>query len=153
MIDSKRATHSPVTALSSQRKYRLRSPSGASSAAAIRSPGPHVCCRIALDAVFWSAPRRPPRWPRLNEVSSDSAPLTLTEPSTLSARMRRSRRYQCTFGRKLRANGWQHKDSDLEQGVNNVRAGGNVIDSHRRDAATIFPHHSSTVVDDSQMRR
>jgi hypothetical protein len=32
-----------------------------------------------------------------------------------------------------------------------LRTGGNVIDSHRRDAATIFPHHSSTVVGDSQI--
>jgi hypothetical protein len=149
MIVSKRATHRPVIALSSQSQYRLRSAAGASSVARIRSPGSHVCCRITLEVFFWSARCRRPRWPRFNEANSDDAPATFAELSILWARMRRLPATSTHVHPQTACQGSRHQRNDLEQGVNNLPSGWKVIDSHRRDAATDFLHHPCTVADDS----
>jgi hypothetical protein len=136
MIDNKRATHSPVIALSRRSQYRSRLPLGASSAARIRWPGSRVCCRMTSEVLFWSARCRRSRWPRFNEANSDDAPVTFAELSILWARMRRLPATSTHLHLQAACQGSKHQRYDLEQGVNNLPSGGKVIDTHRRDAAT-----------------
>jgi|ERR1700682_153972 len=138
MIDSNRATHSPVTTWSSENQYRLRLSVGASSDQAIRSPGSRVCCRISSDPLFWSARGLPPRWPRLNGASSDDAPVTLAELSTLQARMRRLPATSTRLYSQAACQRRAAEDHVLEQGVNNLAPVRCTGDLHRRNAAFLF---------------
>ena len=138
MTDSNRATHSPVITWSSENQYRLRPSVDASSDEAIRSPGSRVCCRISSDPLFWSARGLPPRWPRLNGASSDGAPVTLAELSTLKARMRRLPATSTHFHSQAACQGRAAVDHDLEQGVTIFPRFGAPGDLHRRNAAILF---------------